>query len=1504
MITGNQPLNPFSPSLQSDSIDIQKKALKQNKGDIAQENWVNKTVEQIKQAVFDPQNPKISSTLTPISAQHSFSSTEIQAILINVIKRDFLFSKNTQQACFQDIKDTLGQHLSAEDKEGLDRLINILNNKEWKELCINIQDFKIKDQELLFNIAMMVAKSSKGDVLFKYIQNFGVQDSQRRREIVEQIIPYLSISDLEELNHFSFDEKDKIKLCEFCEKKITEATDIRNTESYIGVLHYFIQDKEKLNPIILNIWQSLITKGWLSEGAVTSEGLAGVFISTFAADNEELRDQLLSHLEIGQLKKMISNLIKTQPFTGAVIFIIKHIAQFLNKSGENLGLKSNELAQLIEKRPEMLSLILSYSKVFIQDNNIEQLTPFNIAKKFIIEKPSLGKSIHTFNLTSSQRFEIAKTLLQKESPQLFFDNLFKGIENELNDSERLILARILLKKQPLDIHELDLLNIKNPDDLFTLAREVYKIAPQQLLNHLASFQLENTKKIEALEFEDFQRALENQVGIEDFLEKQFYEIRSPNLLKSFGEKLYHRCQQSDERASLYAHWAVKFLEKCAKCLYDQGTDDEGVIQIRLQIATMNLIQKDHALLQIDERLKHPVEIQTAKGKINYGTVFREMDSHQLKGGCMQVRDVKIDGEEKRIVFFKTAYWAADRIRESLNLFQDQNLAQLLIDQGICKSVKVEELPYRYLYYSQEENNFDSTDNRQIYAGKVLTLQLEGLGTIQIGMEKSWGSMINQVQVTLNQGASATDLQKALAVMGLGDLMTPTTEKSLERLKVNTLIHFFYPHLAAKEDKSSDYHEKPIEDLLQELESQEPGITATIKKHLPLLESYEVVPGGETRFRLKNLAKMAGELGGRGFVTDMGADLKRASKHLASILQSGFFSTQQRLAGGHIIEGLSCQRDLETNGADAVYCRLITENAQDKAIPQGGGSRGAIQVFMALEAIEQMPYFHSTDNYGCRNPDDPDYGQYYLQRPGFKEFVESNQNKWINTNEVMFKNHLDPQYIALITYQDPRKTILKELENQLPDDMKKLTEKEQLNYLSTHLQEVTDLLKGHSEFDEQSGKFLGRSLAKHWLLDPLQTIQQALNSQNIDMNDLKIIEENEISSEICQSCYGLDTRIQALEQENAKLALNIKVIDKIVKGEISDNYAQHIKAMREKFQTLSEKDLKQFISPTVLKKIEDLREECQKKITDVDYSGQDSLNRELLTSTWNGVLKNHEIILALYALEELKNRGNQEASASISFTVNTVKNRERTISDCLFICLRDQHPVLLEKLPTNQTENKTLDTLLPRGKEAYLEEYQRRANIEETFLPIFHAIDQAYASLIGEKPAFTTSSDSEFNKPYDVEKWKDDYQKIFNKVEDLIAQKEETTLFSLIAEHYNPADLKSQILNSFWELAKGEKLQVNEMTADELATQLAKSSLFLDQTISHLFYDRLHLLLALKSHDLTIKTQEGEVALNTIIHKIIHSFAQGISTENSIAAEQFYIRILQIYKQINLMEQSP
>lgn len=673
---------------------------------------------------------------------------------------------------------------------------------------------------------------------------------------------------------------------------------------------------------------------------------------------------------------------------------------------------------------------------------------------------------------------------------------------------------------------------------------------------------------------------------EEMIRDSYYELENPDELVKKGEEYRKIYEESSVKAEFYSHWSIKFIEKAA-ALYLLEDDINKAIALRLQLANLEVVSPSSPIAHLERSLRnnsmnieHPII-----GNLDYGVSFNRMDGQKIKGQNIRVRNVKFGDEEKKLVTFKLAYFEAQNMQEFLKKLNNKDVKKMILDEGICTDVNVEEK--NFFYYKFEGDHFVINDeSKRMEMGSCISVTLEGLGTIEIGSNPEYGSMFNKVNITLEREGSYKDLQKIVSIMGLTNALCRSTPSDLERMKYNYLIHFFYPRLAAELDKSHYYHEIPIDQLLDKLEKINSGIKNRLENYIPQVE-VETMSTGETRFKLSGLSTEIEKLGGRGFITGVsGPTISSQAECAACIMKSGFLSSQSRFDHGLLLGGASSQDDHKNNSADSVYARAITQNAiegheQISLIPLTGGSYN-IQFVLKMQAVNLMPYFHKADSFGCRNPINEKYGDAYFNRPDVYEHFKDNNEEWNCQNEVMFKTSLDPAYIAGVIYQDPRRELSKIISarnvdffpeecetaedkmefiaknpNRVRDELKtypgyldpalllceRITEKEptflaqqtseedKIKFIEKRFSLAKTILKQHGEdfpFDDSKPMYKGSVIAEHWVVNPKEKLKEELSKvgiknmfQNVQLDDF-IKEKYVLDADTFKDCHETES----------------------------------------------------------------------------------------------------------------------------------------------------------------------------------------------------------------------------------------------------------------------------------------------------------------------------------------------------------------------------------------------
>lgn len=974
---------------------------------------------------------------------------------------------------------------------------------------------------------------------------------------------------------------------------------------------------------------------------------------------------------------------------------------------------------------------------------------------------------------------------------------------------------------------------------------------------------------------------------------QLLSISSIKLLKTFIKNPDVLQALSD--CSYNIHWHCKIIARIAE-LYQCKGNKEKALKWRFKMTSLSILTKDNPLVDFEDRMSQPKILRSTTNEINFGVAWSHMGSSELKGGFFKVKDIIFNGEKCRCMYFKVTYLAAESIRKALSILENPyycNMAKSLWQTEITIDTSSE-----FFYYPCENGEYNTKSPISFPAGKVITVVLKDLGKIQIGSDKQHGSMINDIHIFLNENSNIVHFQKVLSLMGITHFLIPSTEGEILRLKINKLLHFYYPQIATKYDRENFYYELTTSDLLNRIADlkDKPNLPQKILGKLKDIQFYPSLAGEKVMY-MNNLALEAERHGARGLYAGMNSneDFKSIIQRLASIKKTGLLSTQARFEAGMLIEGTSPKDDFLCNSADSLFFRVVTQKAiQDQEqLSTTDNLGGCMQIILRTKVFNFLGISATTDGFGCRNRDTSFNGlkNFHENRPKFLNFIKRLQSTWLPYNEFMLKNYLDPKYIVGVSYQDQRKILAKNLELINPNFFNpSFSIEEKADYISNHREEVITTLQSKNLLDNRN-LYLNFDLDDHWLVNPREEITQAFEKEGCKTEDFFIIETNTMSETLFEGCHDSKKRIEKLEKQSRELAGKFQV--ETIKKKMGIRPHFLINEIRFFLSKLSWFELNDFLSVEILDKVAKLQQLCSKYLNNVAYSGRDSINRQLLTSNWNAPLRDPNVILAVYVLEALKNKPDnlenhyKDLYRLIDFNTNIGKSQ--TITDSIYFGFKSHHPILLEKMPNNIDD-------ISNQKEIFLEEYLRRNQIEETFLPVWEAIKCVYQKIMQSNLMPEYLEESQLDIPYCPTKWNEAYIILFDKILYIIDLIDENQLLSLAAKEFTPHKLKKQSLAAFHDLLGLEGFKCENLTISQICKVIKSSIYLLDPQISHLFYDNLHILAALKSNTL-VETLEGHITYRQIFIFLIFGFKDGVSQDEHIAAEQFYIRLATIYDKL-------
>lgn len=634
---------------------------------------------------------------------------------------------------------------------------------------------------------------------------------------------------------------------------------------------------------------------------------------------------------------------------------------------------------------------------------------------------------------------------------------------------------------------------------------------------------------------------------ENFWIKRYSSEADPAFLQREGHqalKELHKHQNPEKRA-FYLHWAEKFFSK-AFDIYIEKKQMDNAKEVRTFMTTYFRELGEHVVpFYRDIAERSPALMDHAMlGPINLGFGCSEVDGPMVKRGGIVIRDITLDGQNRRLIEFKVTDLYAERIRQRLLLLKNDDLKQELgveaeVDEG-----------QDYLYYKQmvaaayvgadyrsgeytalREQNQAGQDVKARKMGTSLIVTLPGLGRVEIGDDPTMPAMQNKIRILVDFQIHEDDLHKLFSVCGLNFLLTDGMQVDQERLKFNMMLHNLHPREVYNFESNSGFYEAPVEELLTQLEAAGLADIRQEWEHWKVnMEPYTILPG-KNGFKFKGLGQDVVRLGARGFMAGVGGPVSIVSKVVASIIQSGAFSSQTRHEHGLTVGGDSVEDDHRSNGSDSIFTRVVTQNAID------GKSRfdtiplsGFYQIIYHTDLAQQQSYCHNEDKYGVRARKGDPRARDYATRPNLKELVRTNERSWNCQNEVMFKDRVDSAYIKKIVYRDPRRVLLKELETIHFFDNKPAlgTDKDKLDYISANIPEVSAAM-GVRKDEKLTGRVFnieGRfqySIEEHWAVDPKQVLMEQLNLLGIKQIggapvEEVIIEADKLEERLFADCY--------------------------------------------------------------------------------------------------------------------------------------------------------------------------------------------------------------------------------------------------------------------------------------------------------------------------------------------------------------------------------------------------
>lgn len=928
--------------------------------------------------------------------------------------------------------------------------------------------------------------------------------------------------------------------------------------------------------------------------------------------------------------------------------------------------------------------------------------------------------------------------------------------------------------------------------------------------------------------------------------------------------------------------ADPILFHCTESLaqqYIEKGDFSKAMNIRMRAAQVH--SPSHPFTEWNTLLKKAPKTQ-------FGIIATGLDSTLLKNHCLIVQDrghLHLEGE--------LMHGARDQLDKTLKeITTNPDLFCSYLPKGFCQKVTATETNDLYYKCVIDNDKWDSKiakDPSQGYKfGKAKEIHFEGVGKVIFGDSKEIYNNYKRIQIELDPDArpeAAEKIKVMLSALGLGGISTNSRPMDDKKIQILTLFRALYPSQAYPLERDPNILNLPITKLQEEIEKAVPEMKEVFPKYLDplnnLMYKQEVYPGQEVW--CVRVADEARKNGAIGIFQGLTGPEDNIFESIDLIMDDGALSTQDRLKNGIIKLGASPKKDLKKGGGKNFCGRIMVEAllgypSDDFALSSG------ICILWDINLVDRA-YAYEKDLYGTKDKD------VYGKRKNIPETVlslnQTDKSKPIKTFEI-FDEH-GKKIKREVNYET---RIFKSVTN--PGDEKKV------EFIQGANNEVC--VPNRVGPEHMRGILVRTQKQKIELIKKLEKSKKIVTENG---NKFVIIKNRKIPVEKFihvgstfprYAWLDPDQQDKAIIQMAQQSALEQQSTQLIKDGTIHSHSTEVLDGLREFFKTKSVKELEKYyrrINYFLLdydetsKKIKSFATKCSKRFDEqrLNLSGQDSLNRELLVSKkLTSFLSDPEVILGIFAAEASAEKGDTAGKDKILIF------KDRLVSQMIYHGLKAHHPVLLESLPLN---NATIANL----SNDHLKEYQERKNIQETFVPVLKAIDKAYEEVYGHPPILNDKPHP-LDEPYDIKQW-GKYKKVCDQIVDHIKDKDETSLFKL-ESNYTPDQLKKQVKKGFNRLFKLMKIDPTKLSLDEVVDKILSSHEILDQGVSHILYDRLHLLVALRSQDLKVSLKDGEVAIGDIFLRAFEKLgSEGANVNNAIAAEQFYIRMMMIAEKLNL-----
>ena len=287
---------------------------------------------------------------------------------------------------------------------------------------------------------------------------------------------------------------------------------------------------------------------------------------------------------------------------------------------------------------------------------------------------------------------------------------------------------------------------------------------------------------------------------------------------------------------------------------------------------------------------------------------------------------------------------------------------------------------------------------------------EGAATIEMIPSTGPAALRGQVRVQLigDDATASAALKTLVDKLGLQIALSPPTPSSLRRYALMRLLQHLAPAKAkalASAGLLNDLKVATVEAALAEV-----GVTP---ERMNKLRYLEVAPGHFTVCDDQLVADVK-EKGLRFAYSTV-----QSEEHVLSILKNGQASTLKRWSEGALVNGMSSMADVGSGGAQGVFSRLVTTNANGKSWT---GRR--FKIILKPQLLGRLDIWGWPGDYFGRSWDLTD------RNFGAKLVEDADKNGYQSYNEIISPVGNGPQYIAAVvaTNEADRQALVQYLQN--------------------------------------------------------------------------------------------------------------------------------------------------------------------------------------------------------------------------------------------------------------------------------------------------------------------------------------------------------------------------------------------------------------------------------------------------------------------------------------------